>query len=93
MGGSRFWGPYGQRAQSPLIKEYTSNHVIDPCIIQGIFLSQGVLGSLGVRDLILLGRYEVPLLFGNSPTFAAAWVGQARTEELFAVTCWDTPDI
>ena len=33
------------RAQYPLIKEYTLNHIEDPFIILGIFL--GVLGSLG----------------------------------------------
>ena len=35
-----------QRAQYPLIKEYTLHHTIKPLLITAIFLNSGVLGSL-----------------------------------------------
>ena len=45
-------GPYtfkAQRAQYSLVKEYTSNSTRSLNMIEGIFLHQGILGSLKVR--------------------------------------------
>ena len=36
-----------QRLQYPSIKEYTLNYSRDPSMIKGIFLTQGILESLG----------------------------------------------
>ena len=40
-----------QRAPRSLIKEYTSNHIRDHIIIEGIFLKSAILGSLAVSVL------------------------------------------